>query len=158
MTDDTTAASADDPFDNLSVQTGQTGDYSRVSEFTMERDDRRAAATATPAEESKIDEETAEEAEGIDTSTSMDDGATVSTKQEQLKEKAKEVVGKARQASSAAIQSVVTYEQEHHIVERVMTKAQQSARFVAEKVKECTAKDTTGGAGDGDNMDTSGDK
>mmetsp|Transcript_19710 Transcript_19710/g.40000 ORF Transcript_19710/g.40000 Transcript_19710/m.40000 type:complete len:234 (+) Transcript_19710:490-1191(+) len=156
-----TAQSSDDPFDNLSVQ---TGDFSKVSEFTMERDDRVAATAAAAAAAGVgggggaaiIDEESAaEEAKTeisanttgtgggtmgtIDSLPTADTGTGSPTKQEVIKERAQAVVGKAREASSTVIKSVVSYEQEHHFVGRVLEKAQTSARFVAGKVKECTS-------------------
>mmetsp|Transcript_33216 Transcript_33216/g.71861 ORF Transcript_33216/g.71861 Transcript_33216/m.71861 type:complete len:230 (-) Transcript_33216:272-961(-) len=151
-----TAQSSDDPFDNLSVQ---TGDFSKVSEFTMERDDRVAATAAAAAASGGaaiIDEESAaEEAKTeisanttgtgggtmgtIDSLPTADTGTGSPTKQEVIKERAQAVVGKAREASSTVIKSVVSYEQEHHFVGRVLEKAQTSARFVAGKVKECTS-------------------
>ena len=52
-------------------------------------------------------------------------------------------VGKARQASSRAVQSVIQYEREHAIVEKAWAGMQQGVRYAGRKVRECTSVDTT---------------
>ena len=59
------------------------------------------------------------------------------------REKIQAAVGKARQASSRAVQSVIQYEREHAIVEKAWAGMQQGVRYAGRKVRECTSVDTT---------------
>ena len=71
------------------------------------------------------------------TSTSLSTGRSAQ------REKIQAAVGKARQASSRAVQSVIQYEREHAIVEKAWAGMQQGVRYAGRKVRECTSVDTT---------------
>ena len=69
--------------------------------------------------------------------------ASSSTGRGAQREKIQAAVGKARQASSRAVQSVIQYEREHAIVEKAWAGMQQGVRYAGRKVRECTSVDTT---------------
>ena len=102
--DDATAASGD-PFDGVDTASEITEQTGMVSEFTMEREERAAAASAdkpaTGIEE--IKEDIIDEAASVTPS--------VSTQQEKLKARAQQMAGQAKAVSSRAIESVKSYEQ-----------------------------------------------
>ena len=50
---------------------------------------------------------------------------------------------KARRASSRAVQSVVTYERDHQLVQTTWAGIRQGVRYASRKVRECTSVDTT---------------
>jgi hypothetical protein len=103
-----------DPFDDLTAASGATGDFSKVSEFTMEKG-------------------------GNDNDVSAEIEAAVSgtSKQDQIKEKGQQVVQQAKDAGLSAYNKVLDYEKEHQVVNTVKTKAQDTAATVMAKVKEC---------------------
>ena len=69
--------------------------------------------------------------------------ASLSTGRSAQREKIQAAVGKARQASSRAVQSVIQYEREHAIVEKAWAGMRQGVRYAGRKVRECTSVDTT---------------
>ena len=59
------------------------------------------------------------------------------------REKIQAAVGKARQASARAVQSVIQYERDHAIAQKAWAGVQQGVRYAGRKVRECTSVDTT---------------
>mmetsp|Transcript_16823 Transcript_16823/g.48333 ORF Transcript_16823/g.48333 Transcript_16823/m.48333 type:complete len:151 (+) Transcript_16823:141-593(+) len=137
--DDATAASGD-PFDGVDTASEITEQTGMVSEFTMEKEER--AKVATGIEEIKEDDLVDGGGEAASVSPS------VSTQQEKIKQKAQLMAGQAKAVSSRAIDSVKSYEQEHHLVDKVKDKVQQVTGFVAGKVKACTSPGVKTGEGE----------
>ena len=59
------------------------------------------------------------------------------------REKIRVAALKARRASSRAVQSVVTYERDHQLVQTTWAGIRQGVRYASRKVRECTSVDTT---------------
>ena len=95
-------------------------------------------AAGTGAHKSAVDASASSRAEESSTSASSSTGRTAPQR-----EKLQAAVGKARQASSRAVQSVIQYEREHAIVEKAWAGVQQGVRYAGRKVRECTSVDTT---------------
>ena len=112
-----------------------------ISSSVISQKQRSASTAGTGSHKSTFD--TSSSSQRDEHSTSVNSSASPSGGRSAQREKIQAAVGKARQASSRAVQSVIQYEREHAIVEKAWAGMQQGVRYAGRKVRECTSVDTT---------------